>query len=1201
MPGPYDQTESKGNTTSMRLKELEIQGFKSFPDKTKITIGEGITGVVGPNGSGKSNISDSIRGVLGETSSKQLRGSGKMEDVIFGGTQSRGAMGFASVALTIDNSDHGLDMDADEVTIGRRYYRSGESEYSINGQNVRLKDVYELLLDTGIGRDGYAIVGQGRIAEIVGAKSAERREIFEEASGIAKYRYRKNEAERRLEAAEGNLERLRDILGELEKRVGPLKRDSEKAQQFLELSERRKSLEVTLWVDAIRRANDTVRDQQRKFEAAQADYERLSRQLDEFDEKSAALREEAQQLVLQVEQANADIRAVTEANAGSESEIAVLKNESEHSRFRIDEATGELERAGQGRQSIETEAAGHKAAIEKLHGEVAALDARVAELRAELRALEEKAAASGQRRDVIDAAIARLQDTATAAKVRAASAQSAKEAAAQRLDEAKQQAVELENSVTAAEEEKRRAERRLKDAEEAVTRNDNIKAGLKLKLESRRRQQAEAADALQKADKERSNTSQRIHILEDLERNMDGYQQSVKAVMRAAAGRRLRGIIGPVAGILTVEKGYETAIETALGFALQNIVVEDQGCARAAIGFLKDERAGRATFLPLDTVQGSRFTGRLTGTAEVAADLVKCDPRYQHIIDNLLGRIIVVEDLSEASTVAKNLGYRNRIVTLDGQVINAGGSFTGGSTARSVGVFSRKQELDELRTRLVKLEKKRADAEKELEARKAEVDNLTAQLSGAEAEGMNASSERLRASLELDRLTAAVAQHEENTRSLAAEIEAQQVAVTQNETACAEAEAAQGKAEAELNTYNAELAELGESTGSLTAERERITNELSENQMQRLANEKDIGLHEAALEGLQSRTGEAEARARELNAAIEAAKAKIEANALKIAEIERIRGENKEKIAAAEETIRTANAARMEKEAAVARLGQENRALTDERERMSGEMARLAERRTAAENELNDTNTKLWEEYQLTAGEAKDLCVEFESLTELRRSVAEVRGKIRGLGNVNVGAIEEYKEVKERYDFLKAQVTDVEKAKSELTRMIAELCSEMEELFTTSFKQINTHFQQIFKELFGGGHARLYLSDESNVLESGIEIEVSPPGKVIKNLSALSGGEQALVAISIYFAILNVNPAPFCFLDEIEAALDDVNVARYAQYLRRMTDHTQFIVITHRRGTMEAADVLYGVTMQEDGVSKILRLDLDKVSADLIT
>ena len=1201
MPGPYDQTESKGNTTSMRLKELEIQGFKSFPDKTKISIGQGITGVVGPNGSGKSNISDSIRWVLGETSSKQLRGTGKMEDVIFGGTQSRGAMGFASVALTIDNSDHGLDMDADEVTIGRRYYRSGESEYSINGQNVRLKDVYELLLDTGIGRDGYAIVGQGRIAEIVGAKSAERREIFEEASGIAKYRYRKNEAERRLAAAEGNLERLRDILSELERRVGPLKRDSEKAQQFLELSEKRKGLEITLWVDAIRRANDALRDQQRRYEAAQADYDRLSRQLDAFDEQSAALREEAQQLMLTVEQANTDIRTITEANAGSESEIAVLKNESEHSRFRIDEANTELQRAGQGRESIEREAADHRAAIKALRTGMAALDARVAELREALHALEEKAAASGERRDVIDAAMARLQDTATAAKVRAASAQSAGQAAADRLTEARAQAEALQNAAAATEEERRRAERRFKDAEEAVTRSDNIKAGLKLKLDSRRRQQADAAEALQKADREKSAAAQRIHILEDLERNMDGYQQSVKSVMRAAGAGRLRGVIGPVAGILTVEKGYETAIETALGFALQNIVVEDQGCARAAIGFLKDERAGRATFLPLDTVQGTRFTGRLTGTAEVAADLVKADPKYQHIIDNLLGRIIVVEDLTEASAVARSLGYRNRIVTLDGQVINAGGSFTGGSTARSVGVFSRKQELDELRSRLTKLEARRAEAEKELAARKAEVDNLSAQLAGAEGEGMNAATEHVRAGLEAERLTKAAAQNEETARNIEQEIAAQQAAVTQNEAARAEAEKTQADAEAEMAKYTAELAALGESTGSLTAEREHITTELSEKQLQRLADEKDIGLHEAALQGLQSRTGEAEARARELQTVIEAAKAKIEANALKIAEMERTRGDNLQKIAAAEQTIRTANAARMEKEAAVEKLNRDNRALTDERERMSGEMARLAERKTAAETELNTTASKLWEEYQLTEAEAEKLCVPFANVADLRRQVAEVRGKIRALGNVNVGAIEEYKEVKERYDFMKAQVTDVEKSRAELNRMIAELCSEMQEMFTASFKEINRNFGAIFRELFGGGSARLYLSDENDVLNSGIEIQVSPPGKVIKNLSALSGGEQALVAISIYFAILAVNPSPFCILDEIEAALDDVNVTRYAQYLRRMTERTQFIVITHRRGTMEAADVLYGVTMQEDGVSKILRLDLENVSADLIS
>ena len=479
--------------------------------------------------------------------------------------------------------------------------------------------------------------------------------------------------------------------------------------------------------------------------------------------------------------------------------------------------------------------------------------------------------------------------------------------------------------------------------------------------------------------------------------------------------------------------------------------------------------------------------------------------------------------------------------------------------------------------------------------------HMPAQLSGAEAEGMNASSERLRASLELDRLTAAVAQHEENTRSLAAEIEAQQAAVTQNETARAEAEKTQADAEAEMAKYTAELAALGESTGSLTAERERITTELSEKQLQRLADEKDIGLHEAALQGLQSRTGEAEARARELQTVMEAAKAKIEANALKIAEMERTRGDNLQKIAAAEQTIRTANAARMEKEAAVEKLNRDNRALTDERERMSGEMARLAERKTAAETELNTTASKLWEEYQLTEAEAEKLCVPFANVADLRRQVAEVRGKIRALGNVNVGAIEEYKEVKERYDFMKAQVTDVEKSRAELNRMIAELCSEMQEMFTASFKEINRNFGAIFRELFGGGSARLYLSDENDVLNSGIEIQVSPPGKVIKNLSALSGGEQALVAISIYFAILAVNPSPFCILDEIEAALDDVNVTRYAQYLRRMTERTQFIVITHRRGTMEAADVLYGVTMQEDGVSKILRLDLENVSADLIS
>ena len=671
--------------------------------------------------------------------------------------------------------------------------------------------------------------------------------------------------------------------------------------------------------------------------------------------------------------------------------------------------------------------------------------------------------------------------------------------------------------------------------------------------------------------------------------------------MRAAEARRLRGIIGPVAGILTVRKGYETAIETALGFALQNLVVENERDARAAIAFLKESRAGRATFLPLDTVQGHRFTGPLTGTAEVAADLVEVDARYQNIVDNLLGRIIVVDDLTEASAVAKRLSYRNRIVTLDGQVVNAGGSFTGGSTARSAGVFTRKQELDELREKLATLDKRRAEAERETSARKAEVDNLAAQVAGAESESVNAASARLRASLELERLDAAVAEGAAAAQRRKAEIDALIETLQKDKAARAQADNARVAAEAELERYTAELQTLGESSGTLTAEREQITADLGAAQLERLTHEKDIGLHEASLETLRSRSGEAAARARELEAAITAAQATLEANAAKAETIERERAEAKDKIAAAEQAIRDANAARLEKEAEITRLGQENRALTDERERMGGEMARLAERRAAAEAERDDTAAKLWEEYQLTENEARAQCVEFTTVTELRRQVAEVRGKIRALGNVNVGAIDEYKEVKERYDFLKAQVGDVERSKAELTRMIAELCQEMEEMFKKSFQEINRNFGRIFRELFGGGRARLYLSDEGNILDSGIEIEVSPPGKVIRNLSALSGGEQALVAISIYFAILEVNPSPFCILDEIEAALDDVNVTRYAQYLRRMTERTQFIVITHRRGTMEAADVLYGVTMQEDGVSKLLRLDLDHVNVDMIS
>lgn len=1186
----------------MVLKELEIQGFKSFPDRTKVRIGQGITAVVGPNGSGKSNISDAIRWVLGETSSKQLRGAGKMEDVIFGGTQQRGAMGFAAVNLTVDNSDRRIDVDADEVVIGRKYYRSGESEYSVNGQNVRLKDIYELFLDTGLGRDGYSIIGQGRIAEIVGAKSNERREIFEEASGIAKYRYRKNEAERRLASAEDNLARLRDILDELEARVGPLEKESKKAEQFLELSARRKELEVTLWVDGVRRAKDTVREQQRRYETAQADYDGLTAEIEGIDAETEDIRAQMQRLTVEVERCNAEIRAITEEMAGADSQIAVLQNDIAHNEATAADLSGQIEQASLGRRELHQEIAQHKEAIAGLEGEIARLDARLAELDGLLQKIQAESEATGERRGAVTGALAGLTERQTAAKVKAAGCKSAADTAAERLTAVKAEQEKSGGTLAGLAAEQADTRTYLTGVEENVTRLENIKNGLEMKLASRKKQLDEADAAEQQASRQLEAAQQRLQVLGDLERNMDGYQQSVKTVMRAAQNRRLRGIIGPVSSILTVEPGYEMAIETALGFALQNIVVEGETAAKAAIAFLRDEKAGRATFLPLDTVKGTHFdAARLSGSARVASGLVKYDKKYDNIVANLLGRIVVVDDINEASRVARALDYRNRVVTADGQVINAGGSFTGGSVSRSAGLFSRKQEMEELRAKLETLAKKQAAAQENTDRWKAEVDTLSAQLTATNSEAITAGGDKIRAEMELHRIETALSQAQAAAQLQAAEAESLYAQIEQNMNEGAAAAAEEKRLAAEIGRLEAELSELSGSDDSFLATRSRLSAELGEARMQRLSAEKDRDMHLAGIESLESRHGEAGERRRQLEENI----ARLaELNAGSAAKIEEVRARKEgsaQRIRDKEAEIAAATGRRMQMEGSISQQTQKVRAITDQREKMSQEMARLAERKANAEVEYDQTIAKLWEEYQLTMSDAQPLCVEFESVTELRRQVGEVRGKIRSLGNVNVGSIEEYKEVSERYGFLAAQVRDVEKSKAELTRMINELSGEMKSIFGESFKQINGHFGRIFHELFGGGTASLSLSDPDNVLESGIDIQVAPPGKVIKNLSALSGGEQALVAISIYFAILAVNPAPFCILDEIEAALDDVNVVRYAQYLRRITGDTQFIVITHRRGTMEAADVLYGVTMQQDGVSKLLRLDLDQVDASLVS
>ena len=1185
----------------MVFKELEIQGFKSFPDKVKIRFDAGVTGVVGPNGSGKSNLSDAVRWVLGETSSRQLRAAGKMEDVIFGGTRRRGAMGFAQVRLTLDNAAHTFDVDADEVTIGRKYYRSGESEYTINGQICRLKDVYELLLDTGIGRDGYSVIGQGRIAEIVAAKSSERREIFEEACGIAKYRYRKTEAERRLAAAGENLERLRDILGELESRVGPLEKESAKAQKFLGLSAEKKTLEVTLWTDGVHRAREAVRQQVRDYETAQADYERFDRETKAAEQEAEEIRMQAQQLTVAVERLNGDIRSITEQISGSDSRIAVLENDI----LRNEESAASLrqEIADGEQDSTEAEAAlqRHRAVAKTMEAEGEKLAAQIDALNEEIAHLTDQSTASGARKDTLREELTALTAQRTEAQVAQAAAEAAEETARQRLP-ALEQSVQEE---TARRDETKqdlddtvRYRRMLEENEKQLA---NVRSGLELKLKNRKAALDEADNAEQRLGRELDAARQRLSVLRELEKNMDGYQNSVKAVMRAAGARRLRGIIGPVSAILKVEPGCEVAVETALGGALQNIVVENEAAAKAAIALLRNDNAGRATFLPLDTVQPGVFRGRLSGTARLASSLVQADRRYDNIVSSLLGRIIVVDDINEASRVARDNGFRSKVVTMDGQVVNAGGSFTGGSVQRSAGLFTRKQEMEELRVKAAKLQKDCLAAQEKTDQCKEQADALQAELTATASEQITAANDKVRAEAEQKRLEAALQQLESSLTARRQEIDALQAALAESRGKAENAAAQQTELTGKIDRLTDELNRIAEGDDNFLAQQSDLAQKLSAKRLEQVTRQKDAELAYSQIAALEQRAQDASARRASLEESLAALAARSENCRAEIAAIRQAKTDSQSEIAQKEQAIREATEQRLERQQAETAALARARTSADSREETGREMARLAERKAAAETEYDQTVAKLWDEYQLSVSQAEELCIEFESLTALRAQVADLRGKIRALGSVNVSAIEEYKEVKARYDEMTRQVTDVEESRSELSRMISKLSAQMKEIFTDSFRAINENFGRVFTELFGGGEASLVLEDESDVLACGIGIRVAPPGKVIKNLEALSGGEQALVAISIYFAILAVNPAPFCILDEIEAALDDANVVRFAQYLRRVSDKTQFIVITHRRGTMEAANVLYGVTMQEDGVSKLLRLDLEQVDATLIS
>lgn len=997
----------------MYLKALEIQGFKSFAEKTRLTFEKDITAIVGPNGSGKSNISDAILWVMGEQRTKALRGS-KMEDVIFGGTEKRGALGFAQVSLIIDNSAHIFQSDSSEIMLTRRYYRSGESEYFINRQSVRLKDINSLLMDTGLGRDGYSIIGQGRIADIVSSKSSDRREVFEEAAGISRYRYRKEEAENKLAKTEENLLRINDKIEELEMQVGPLKKQSETAKRYLKLRDELKIQEISVWMTT----------------------------LDKLHEQSGAITLEYEQVSSSLEQARHELEALYASSEGISERMHQKDIESENARERL--------------------SAAESAAAE--------CEANVAVIKANVESVIES-----------------------------------KERTLRELDEQESRVGELRDKIAAANERVEELRGELKALSEEEESNRNVLDGCRMKLKSREDALQSVNDRATKLQIDVRSAESRIAMLTEMEKDFEGYSKAVKTVMREKARGNVKGVHGPVANLVRADAECALAIETALGAAAQNIIVDTQNDGRQAIELLKRMDAGRATFLPLDAIRGNIMTNapeRDPGFVGIACELVRYDAQYKNIFVNLLGRTVVAESLADAVRMAKNSGNAFRIVTLDGQLINAGGSMTGGSTAKQSGILSRANELEKLQKQREKLHTREKECQEELD--------------------------RARASLAKVRYDLDMALEDQ-----------------------AELKSRRSSFEAEMRATENSASQLNALLASLSGDSE-----------QRRAL---VATHERRIEDFRARQAEKELQLKGMREKIALIRDEIADIASRKLELEGKRTQN-------DKTAQQRNADILD---------------------LERQSARIEQKKLAADMEEKQLLDKLWDNYELSHSAASALRQEVPNLQKANRAINELRRDISALGSPNLGAIEEYERVNTRYEFLAGQRDDVNKAKSELVGIINEITGEMQSVFSAKFKEIDTCFRQTFLELFGGGKAALILEDENDVLNCGIDIKVQPPGKALSNISLLSGGEMAFVAIALYFAILKVRPTPFCVMDEIEAALDEANVDRYAQYMRRMADKTQFLVITHRRGTMEEADMLYGVTMQEKGVSTVIELDLE--------
>lgn len=1186
----------------MLLKSLELHGFKTFPDRIKLSFDKGITSIVGPNGSGKSNISDAIRWVLGEQSAKTLRCS-KMEDVVFNGTDKRKKTGYAEVTLSIDNKDRILPFDGDEVAVTRRYYRSGESEYMINKATVRLRDIHELFMDTGLGRDGYSMIGQGKIDSIVASKSEERREIFEEASGISRYRYRKTEAERKLKSTEENLVRLRDIVGELEDRVGPLKKQSEKAQKFLVLSEEKKGLEIALWLNTLDNSANIIKEQDDKIDIQRAQYENAEQELANISSETESIYLKNGEITSKIDTIRRNISQFESEVSNNNALISVANNDIEHNKETITRLETEIEQLDNSFTEIESQIKEKKENVEKLKLNIEEKQKEYNEVSENLNTISVDASRSGDELQELNSKLAEISQKSANAKVVLLTSDSSINELNERIESLNSSLSEKESNLETTSKMLEDYKAQCKDSAEKVEMLSNSIKGLELKINNLKAKNENSKGEIDRLTLDSNEKLRRANILEDLEKNLEGFAHSVKTVMNLSRHGKIGGIHGPVSRLIKVPTDYAVAIETALGGAMQNIVTGNEEDAKRAIRTLKENKGGRATFLPIATIKprylNENGIDSCFGFVGVASDLCDCKDEYKGILQNLLGKIVIAEDLNSAVSIAKKYSYRFKVVTLDGQVVNAGGSLTGGSLNKRTGLLSRASEIEKYR----KEAKALADKANEL---KEQYSNSQQEFAKYEADILGTRGDLSTEQQELIRLRTEYKACQNEYDSLVSSIDFTKNEIVECENKISNLQKDKETADREFSAFEEEIANIEKITSNLTGNRLALT-EKREQLSEKLQNIRlEIVTFEKDKEALISeiRTSEYNSqhqteRKENLRNQIVSVNSNIDIINKKIESYTNISNNYQDKIAEFNNAIEKLNGDKEKFEKKSVELRQKEKDLNSTREVSGRELARLEERKINLQKQYDDIIAKLWDEYELTKRQAEEISIEIENVSTARKRLNEIKSSIRGLGSVNVSAIEEYKEVSERYEFLGAQVSDVEKSKNEIERLINDLTKQMKDAFIENFHEINKHFGETFKELFGGGTASLELANPDDILNSGIDIIAHPPGKIVVHLEALSGGEKALVAIALYFSIMKVRPAPFCVMDEIEAALDDVNVDRFAQYMRRMTDRTQFITITHRRGTMEESDVLYGVTMQDEGISKLLELRASEVAAKL--